>query len=207
MRRRLAGSMTYANVMATLAVFVALGGTGYAAVVITGKQVKNNSLTGADVKNGSLATADVHDFSLLRKDFKRGQVPTGPRGPQGLTGPGGGATGPAGSKGDPGPAGPTGPTGPAGAAGPAGASGATNVKVVTVQCGPAPCTSATALCPAGQRATGGGGNTGGNQYAFQSQPSPAGAGQTPTGWFVNGANPGGAAATGSVIAYAICAAP
>lgn len=200
MRRRLAGSMSYANVMATLAVFVALGGTGYAAVVITGKQVKNNSLTGADVKNGSLATADIHDFSLLRKDFKRGQVPAGPRGRQGPAGPGDGATGPAG------PAGPTGGTGPSGPTGPAGANGATKVTVVSSQCGPTPCTNAVASCPAGQRATGGGAYAAGNQSLFGSRPVPGGSGSTPTGWEALGF-PTTPPATGSVLAYAICAAP
>ena len=43
--------------VAMLALLVALGGTSYAAVQITGKNVKNSSLTGADVKNSSLTTA------------------------------------------------------------------------------------------------------------------------------------------------------
>lgn len=81
MRNRL----SYANVMATIAVFIALGGTGYAAVTITGR----------NVKDGSLTTADVKDKSLLSKDFKTGQLPAGkdgapgpvgPRGPQGYPG-------------------------------------------------------------------------------------------------------------------------
>ena len=38
--------LTYANVMATIAVFVALGGSSYAAITITGKNVRNSSLTG-----------------------------------------------------------------------------------------------------------------------------------------------------------------
>jgi hypothetical protein len=81
--------------MATIAVFVALGGSSYAAISVTGKNVKNSSLTGKDVKNNSLTgtdvkglkSGDIADRSLLSKDFKTGQLPkgdtgaTGPRGP------------------------------------------------------------------------------------------------------------------------------
>jgi hypothetical protein len=79
--------LTYANVMATIAVFVALGGSSYAAVRITGKQVADSSLTGRDIKNGSVTGADVKNRSLRALDFKRGQLPRGTTGPQGLQGP------------------------------------------------------------------------------------------------------------------------
>lgn len=45
---------TYSGVTATAALFVALGGSSYAAITITGGNVANGSLTGSDVKNGSL---------------------------------------------------------------------------------------------------------------------------------------------------------
>ena len=48
--RRIRGKLSYANVVATLALFIALGGTSYAALTITGNNVKNVSLTGRDVK-------------------------------------------------------------------------------------------------------------------------------------------------------------
>jgi hypothetical protein len=91
---KLRSRLTYANVVATLALFLALGASSYAAVTITGKNVKNGSLTGRDVKNNSLTGADVKniksgdvsDGSLLSKDFKAGQLPAGPRGLQGATG-------------------------------------------------------------------------------------------------------------------------
>lgn len=82
---RIRARLTYANVMSTIAVFIALGGTSYAAITITGRNVKNNSLTSADVK----------DNSLLKKDFKSGQVPAGAKGDPGPTG----AQGPAGERG------------------------------------------------------------------------------------------------------------
>jgi hypothetical protein len=79
--------------MATVAVFIALGGTGYAAATLTGR----------DIRDGTISTRDVKDRSLLKRDFKPGQLPrgktgaTGAQGAQGLQGP----------KGDTGPAGPT----------------------------------------------------------------------------------------------------
>jgi len=88
---------------------VALGGSSYAAIKVTGKNVKNSSLTGMDVKNSSLTTADVKDGSLLSGDFKVGQLPAGPAGPAGAAGPAGpaGRQGVQGVKGDTGPPGPT----------------------------------------------------------------------------------------------------
>ena len=84
--------------VALLALFVALGGTGYAALTITGAQVRNSSLTGADIRNASLTGADVRDRSLRAADFAAGQLPSGARGETGAAGP----------KGDRGPAGPNG---------------------------------------------------------------------------------------------------
>ena len=45
--------LTYANVMATIAVFIALGGVAWAAATINGKDVVDESLTGRDIKNHS----------------------------------------------------------------------------------------------------------------------------------------------------------
>jgi hypothetical protein len=91
--------LTYANVMATIAVFVALGGSSYAALKVTsrnvprdaltgadiknltGRDVRNNSLTGADVKN--LGSRDVANGKLLAEDFAPGQLPRGDRGLEG----------------------------------------------------------------------------------------------------------------------------
>ena len=96
--------------MATMAVFIALGGTSYAAISITGRSVQNGSLTGADIKNNSIKSGDVRNRSLLAKDFKAGQLPAGVAGAAGPTGPTGakGDRGPAGPKGDEGEKGDTG---------------------------------------------------------------------------------------------------
>ncbi len=83
---KLRARLTYANVMATVAVFIALGGSSYAAITITGKNVKNRSLTAKDIKKSSLTTREVKNRSLLAQDFKAGQLPAGPRGQQGVKG-------------------------------------------------------------------------------------------------------------------------
>jgi hypothetical protein len=66
---------------------MALGGTSYAALTITGKQVVDSSLRGRDIKNSSLTGADIKNRSLRANDFKAGQLPAGAPGPQGLQGP------------------------------------------------------------------------------------------------------------------------
>ena len=95
------------NAVAYLALFVALGGTSFAAsTVITGKNVKDSSLTGADVKNSSLTGGDVKNKSLTPRDFKGSvQGPKGDTGPQGAKGDAGlqGAKGEAGVQGERGP--------------------------------------------------------------------------------------------------------
>jgi hypothetical protein len=65
----------YANVVATLALVVAMGGTSYAAVKITGKDVKNGSLSGKDVKDESLSGKDVKKQSVPL-DRLSGSLPT-----------------------------------------------------------------------------------------------------------------------------------
>jgi hypothetical protein len=84
------------------------GGSATAAKLVTGKDVKNNSLTGSDIKNGSVAAGDLSKAAkkaLGGKTGARGAAgPAGPQGPQG----------PAGAAGAQGPAGPQGPQGPAG---------------------------------------------------------------------------------------------
>lgn len=64
MGRQLTGHMRH-NVVAYLALFIALGGTSaWAAGQITGNQIKDESLTGADVLNNSLKGDDVLESSL-----------------------------------------------------------------------------------------------------------------------------------------------
>jgi hypothetical protein len=51
--------LSYANVIATVALFIALSGTSYAAIRITGKNIKNNTVTSKDIRNYSLQAKDL----------------------------------------------------------------------------------------------------------------------------------------------------
>jgi hypothetical protein len=64
LRRRL----TYANVMATAAVFIALGGSSYAALTVTGADVRNGSLSYRDMKKNTLGGTRI-------KESRLGKVP------------------------------------------------------------------------------------------------------------------------------------
>jgi uncharacterized protein YjbI with pentapeptide repeats len=63
-----------ALVISLIALFVSLGGASYAAITITGKNVKNSSLTGKDVKNSSLTGKDVKNSSLTGSDVKNSSL-------------------------------------------------------------------------------------------------------------------------------------
>ena len=75
--------------VASTALVVALGGTSYAAVQVSGKDVRNNSLTGRDIRD--IRSGDVRNGSLRARDFKRGDLPRGATGPQGPKGDAGSA--------------------------------------------------------------------------------------------------------------------
>jgi hypothetical protein len=62
LRRRL----SYSNVMATLAIFIALGGSSYAALTITGREVKDRSLTQKDLKRNTLGGTRIRESRLGR---------------------------------------------------------------------------------------------------------------------------------------------
>src|SRR5215207_10632882 len=79
-----------ANVVAYLALFVALGGTSYAAI-----RLPANSVGTKQIKTGAVRASDVQDGSLLATDFRAGQLPAGAPGAPGAPGARG-ATGPAG---------------------------------------------------------------------------------------------------------------
>jgi hypothetical protein len=93
------GNGRYANVAATLALVISLGGTSYAAVTITGKDIKNGTIKHADLGSSSVTSKNVRNGSLLARDFAAGQIPAGAKGPKG-------------DKGDTGAAGAQGPAGP-----------------------------------------------------------------------------------------------
>jgi hypothetical protein len=72
---RIRGSLSYANVVSSIALFLALStGGAYAAQQWTGANIKNGSLTGADVKNQSLTGVDIKDGKVAAADLAGGAV-------------------------------------------------------------------------------------------------------------------------------------
>jgi hypothetical protein len=104
MLRKLRSRMTYANVISTIALGLAIGGgTAYAATrigtsniryhavtgskvannAITASKVKNSALSGSDIRDNSIRGADIRAGSLGASDFAPGQLPKGDKGDKG----------------------------------------------------------------------------------------------------------------------------
>ena len=60
--------------LAVLALFIALGGTGYAAATIGSGQIKNNSIRGKDVRNSNITGRDVKRNSLTGSDVAESKL-------------------------------------------------------------------------------------------------------------------------------------
>lgn len=78
------GRPSPAMVVACIALFVAAGGTSYAAV-----KLPKNSVGSTQLKSNAVTSAKVKNGALRRNDFAANQLPAGPQGPQGLQGPAG----------------------------------------------------------------------------------------------------------------------
>ena len=168
-KRILSYRPSHTTVVAYLALFVALGGSAYAATRIGSRQIVNNSIRSQDIRNGQVTNRDVRNGSLLAADFGPGQLPAGPQG----------ATG---SRGGPGPPGAR------------GTFGTVTVRSTQYTSGE----PATASCESGEVAIGGGVSTvQNNSFIRVSEPSP-GHGQTPTGWAGQTLNTSNAAVPGGV---------
>ena len=98
--KRLRGNLTYANVMATIAVFLVLGGSAVAATQLPGDSVGTKQLKKGAVTPGKLSAKTKRVFAGLTGPTGS----TGPKGDQGASGPKGdqGAQGPEGPRGLPG---------------------------------------------------------------------------------------------------------
>jgi hypothetical protein len=214
-------ALTFANVTSCVALFLALGGTGYAAVTLP-----RNSVGAKQIKAGAVDSSKVKDGALVAGDFKAGQLPAGAKGDAGPKGD----TGASGANGERGAQGLAGTDGTDGTDGQPGANGASTVTVRsttgtfpytcmppasgagTVYTCTAPQQTVTANCNSGERATGGGyaTPTGGVQAPNESTPSPAVG--TPTGWRVT--SPGGSTSSltptapdGTLTVNVVCTAP
>jgi hypothetical protein len=63
--------LSYSNVTATAALFIALGGTSYAVIRVDSRDVVNNSLRSTDLRNNSVRSRDVRDHTLHTRDVRR----------------------------------------------------------------------------------------------------------------------------------------
>lgn len=169
-----------ALVVACVALLAALGGTSYATVLNVPKnsvgtpQLQRNAVKAAKVAPSAIRTGHVLNGSLLVEDFKAGQIPQGPKGDKG-------------DKGD------------------TGEPGVSGYQIVTATnaVNNATTNTATAPCPAGKRALGGGSgtsfvNVANGPFVYASRPSPQG-----SGWSVSMAS--AVATSWTTTAYAICA--
>jgi hypothetical protein len=185
--------LSYANVVASIALFIALGGGAYAAIKLPAGSVGTKQ-----IRKNAVGSAQVRDRSLLASDFKLGQLPKGAPG----------AAGSPGSAGPQGPPGPQGATGPAGPQGPAGTGGTADVPAPVVRTGGPSAANPTfslAICEdhSPEQASGGGGGGG---PIIQSGPwiadphgtnRPAAAGEKANAWGVT-------VASGTANSYVMC---
>jgi hypothetical protein len=92
------GRPSPALVLACVALFVALGGTGYAALQLPAnsvgsKQIRKGAVKNSEIANNAVTGRKVRPRSLTASDFRASSLPRGPRGFPGPAGP----AGPAGS--------------------------------------------------------------------------------------------------------------
>src|SRR5262249_16407884 len=106
--RRIREHLTYANVCASLALFIALGGTSYAAFSLPRdsvgeRELRARSVGTSELKASAVTSRNVRDGSIAPRDLSATarSALAGPPGPQGVAG----QTGATGSKGERGPQG------------------------------------------------------------------------------------------------------
>jgi hypothetical protein len=98
MMRILRSRLSYGNVTATVALFIALGGTGYAAIALPrnsvgSKQIRGDAVGASEVRRGAVTseairnrTVKLRDIGASARNALRGaQGPQGPAGPPGIT--------------------------------------------------------------------------------------------------------------------------
>ncbi len=90
---RLRGRLSYANVTASLALFIALGGTGYAAATLPrnsvgSAQLRSNAVGAQEIRRGAVRSGEIRDRSIRLRDLGR-STRRSLRGTPGATGPAG----------------------------------------------------------------------------------------------------------------------
>jgi hypothetical protein len=76
--RRLPG-LSYANVVSTLALFAALGGTAVAATQLHGSQIKRGTVTGKQVRAGSIPGGDLRRGTVTGRQIDESKLAAVPR--------------------------------------------------------------------------------------------------------------------------------
>jgi hypothetical protein len=102
-----------------LVLIIAASSTAQVRGLITGRDIRNNSVTSADIRNNTVRSGDIRNGTIIARDLKRSLLNSlrGRRGPRGAPGQAGFA-------------GPAGPAGPAGAKGDKGDAGASALNPV-----------------------------------------------------------------------------
>jgi hypothetical protein len=66
--------LSYSNVTATAALFIALGGTSYAVIRVGSEDIVNNSLRSADLRNNTVSSKDIRDRTIRARDVGRNRI-------------------------------------------------------------------------------------------------------------------------------------
>ena len=74
MYRRLTRRFTYSNVIASMALFMALGGVGYAAATVDSSSIVNNSVRGKDIHQRTIRGGDIRTNGLGGKQIKESKL-------------------------------------------------------------------------------------------------------------------------------------
>ncbi len=164
-------------VLSIVALFVALGGSSYAAV-----SLPKASVGAPQIKQSAVNTKKVLDGSLLAKDFKQGQLPQGEQGPVG----------------------PQGPQGPQGQQGGPGMSGYQILEGPNLSLDPGETRIVSVTCPAGKLAVGGGYESGNSIDVTLNRTGPTDGG---TSWAVRVTNEAAGRKTVNAQAVCVTVAP
>lgn len=79
MLKKIASKLTYANVVATLALFIALGGTTIAATKLHGSQIKPGTVTGKQIRANSVPGGDLRKNTVTGRQVKESTLARVPR--------------------------------------------------------------------------------------------------------------------------------
>jgi hypothetical protein len=71
---RLRPRLTYANVMATIALFIALGGSSYAAFrlprdSVGARQIRKSAVGGSEIRRGAVRSSEIRNHSVQTRDM------------------------------------------------------------------------------------------------------------------------------------------